>query len=496
MLAMDNQTGPELKLWHHMRATHDQVVKNARLRVDVQLPKHVQHEWDRKKIKRKEKWSNYDPDVNGGKHGVELEHWKIMHALHDKLIATAKPTTKTTLDKHVKEYQEHLHKKHIEKWSEKDNAGLSGRELKWWREQLEMYNELKNNAVSTMIGKGTHGEGDMELPKHVQDYRIYLQKQRKTKEKDRTINDGMLGGPDLEHWKIMRKIHDELIDTATKSIDVKHEKHVRHHMDYVKERNLKRWDPKHGFTAGLEGPELHHWHEMTKLHERVVSSAQPQVDCHRVKSVAELVMEKRHFEKWGTVPHTSTVGTKKKRKKKKKQKSLKDMARATDASASPKVLTEAEYNRALEIAAVVQKEIYDKELKQMESAAAATDGDGGDGGGGGGGDGDGDADVLPTWNGIRALKSSPTSPQGETSFTRRRLQAALKRAAFSAASPSARVVKGSPIMLSPPKGRHPEQRQFDFGRDSSTSVLTDTVYDHLLRPLLPEGVTTVLSFDT
>ena len=79
MIAMDNQTGPELKLWHHMRATHDQVVKNARLRVDVQLPKHVQHEWDRKKIKRKEKWSNYDPDVNGGKHGVELEHWKIMH---------------------------------------------------------------------------------------------------------------------------------------------------------------------------------------------------------------------------------------------------------------------------------------------------------------------------------------------------------------------------------------------------------------------------------
>ena len=37
-----------------MRATHDQVVKNARLRVNVQLPKHVQHEWDRKKIKRKE----------------------------------------------------------------------------------------------------------------------------------------------------------------------------------------------------------------------------------------------------------------------------------------------------------------------------------------------------------------------------------------------------------------------------------------------------------
>ena len=171
------------------------------------------------------------------------------------------------------------------------------------------------------------------------------------------------------------------------------------------------------------------------------------------------------------------------------------MARAADAPASPKVLTEAEYNRALEIAAVVQKEIYDKELKQMESAAAATTGDDG---GGGGGDGDGDADVLPTWNGIRALKStsSPTSSQGDTSFTRRRLQAALKRAAFSAASPSARVVKGSPIMLSPPKGRHPEQRQFDFGRDPSTSELTDTVYDHLLRPLLPEGVTTVLSFTT
>jgi hypothetical protein len=460
--------GPELKLWRHIKKTHDTVVDGASVRVDVNLPKHVQQEWKRKKLKNVEKWSNYDPDINGGAHGIELEHWKIMHQLHDKLIATATSTVSTNLDKHVKEYQLHLLKKHENKWKEKDNCGLSGRELKWWREQLDIYNNLKNTAVSTMISKkGSNVEGDMELPKHVRHYRQYLMTERKNKMKSRSINDGMLSGPQLEHWKIMTKIHDELINTASKTVDVQHEKHVKRHMNYVKERSLKRWDPSNGFTAGLEGPELHHWHEMTKLHERVVSAAKSQVDCHHVKSVAELVMEKRHFEKWGTVPHTSKKYIKRKKKIKKKKK-----------NESPKLLTIDEYNRALEIASVVQKEIYFDKLEKLDATADNTDGD---------------DEQLPSWNGVRALGSSQKvmndqddNDDDETSFTRRRLQNALKRAAKSTST--TRIVKGSPMMLSPPKGRNPPEREFDFGNDHSE--YKDKIIDQLLRPLI--GATTVV----
>jgi hypothetical protein len=450
--------GPELKLWHHIRETHDRVVDSAATRVDVELPKHVREERERKKEKRNEKWSNYDPDVTGGTHGVELKHWKIMHALHDKLVATAVPTVKTRLDKHVQEYQHHLKKKHTSKWSEKDNAGLSGRELKWWREQLEIYERLKKTAKSTMIGSGPHGEGDMELPKHVKDYRNYLNKQRAEKERTRTDNDGMLSGPNLEHWKIMRGIHDELISTATKTIDVTHEKHVQHHMDYVKERSKVRWNPDKGFTAGLDGPELHHWHEMTKLHERVVAAAQPQVDCHRVKSVAELVMEKRHEEKWGTKPHTAM-----KKKKKKKKNTLLQSLNSTNTT---QLLTEAEYERALEIAAVVQREIYTDRVTEEDQQNSRQE--------------------LPTWRGVRALQQS-TSPtrlssshrgvpaafateaavlyekkdivlvnEGEESYTRRRLRAALSAAnqkSTSKSTSSTNKNRLSPLMLSAPKGK-------------------------------------------
>ena len=476
--------GPELKLAQHLRKTHDRVVNGANVRIDVTHDKHVLEEWKNLKIKSQIKWDSYDPDINGGKHGVELEHWKIMHALHDELIATAKPTISTRLDKHVKEYRNHVKKKLVAKWKEKDNAGLSGRELKWWREQLEMYHRLINNSKSTMLAKNKHEVGDMELPHHVENYRSYLQKERKKKLKTRSINDGMLSGPNLEHWKIMTKIHDELISTATKTIDVKHEPLVQHHIEYVKDRNLKRWDPKKGFTAGLDGPELHHWHEMTKLHERVIGAAKSQVDCHRVKSVAELVMEQKHEKKWGTKPHTATYN-----KKKKKPKRIEIVNGVADYNPNligqvnedgTPLLTEAEYERALEIAAVIQKEIYSEnvnyksefEKKEQKKKEENEEND------------------LPTWNGVREMSEQKSSSKKKRnvplrfandaknmygnnggderndqevadgkdtggSFTRRRLEAALEAANNRAAtSPSTRrVIKGSPLMLSPPKGR-------------------------------------------
>ena len=429
--------GPELKLWKSIKKTHDQVVGDAEVRVEMELPKHVQIEWDRKKKKLDDKWRDYSPDVNGGFHGVELGHWKIMHAMHDKLVATAKPTFVTRLEKHVEEYRHHLKKKHVTKWSEPDNAGLSGRELKWWREQKEMYNNLINTATSTMLGGGAHGEGDMELPKHVMEYREYLVKERKEKERKRTTNDGMLSGPELVHWKIMTGIHDELISTAKKTIDVELEPHLLHHIEYVKNRSKQKWDPSKGFTAGLDGPELHHWHEMTKLHERVVAAATSQVDCHRVKSVAELVMEKRHEEKWGTKPHTSTVRKKKMTNgSKTKKKTKKKTTRLGETSDVPP-LTEAEYERALEIAAVIQREIYQEELVKQKKDLDA-DGSGGGGNSGAGGGGEGGEMSLPTWSNVRELKETVEDRAVKfavldetTSFTRRRLHAALEAASTS-----------------------------------------------------------------
>lgn len=344
--------GPALKSWQSVKKTHDHVIETAKVRVDLKLPRHVEEERARLRMRGYEKWKSFDPDVNGGLHGVELEHWKIMHKLHDKLVATAKPTMKISLDPHVEKYRNYLKKKHELRWSEPDNAGLEGRELKWWREQKEIYENLKASATSTL-----KREKEMELPKHVSDYREYLNKQRADRDKTRGPNDGMLSGPDLEHWRIMRKIHDELIQTAKKTVSVDHEKHVKRHMAYVVKRSKKRWDPKLGFTAGLEGPELHHWREMTKLHERVVGSAKPQVDSHHKKTVAEEAMNRQLFEKWGGLAYSADLELKKKRARL-RRKRAKERRQKRDAKRNKPLLSEAQYQKAIKIARMVHSDVY------------------------------------------------------------------------------------------------------------------------------------------
>jgi hypothetical protein len=373
--------GPELKTWQSVKETHDRVVSSAKVRVDVALPKHVEEERLRLRDRTYEKWKTYNPDVNGGMHGVELEHWKIIHKLHDKLVATAKPTTTTSLEPHVEHYRHHLQKKRAKRWSEPDNAGLEGRELKWWREQKGIFERLKGSAVSTI-----KREGEMELPKHIKHYREYLTQKRAETERTRGINDGMLSGPDLEHWRIMRKINDELIRTSKKTISVDHEKHVKRHMAYVVKRSEKRWDPKLGFTAGLQGPELHHWREMTKLHERVVGAAKPQVDCHHKKTVAEEAMERQLFEKWGGLAYSADMEMKKKRRKVRRERARARKARR-EAKRNRPLLSEAQYEKAVRIARLVHKDVYAAKAgsghgSSTASGSSSDDSDGDDSSGG------------------------------------------------------------------------------------------------------------------
>ncbi len=518
--------GPELKVWNSVRATHDRVVGTAQARVDKALPKHVQAEWDRKRARGQAKWAGFDPDVNGGCEpgSNELAHWKIMHKLHDELVATATPTVETRLAPHVAHYREHLKKKHRERWSEPDNAGLEGRELKWWREQKAIFERLKGSAASAL-----RKEGLMELPKHVRAYREYLAAARARQEATRTPNDGMLTGPQLEHWKIMRGIHDELIATATKCVDVEHEPHVVRHGEYVKARNKARFAPEKGFTAGLDGPELHHWRQMTKLHDEIMSKAESRVDCQRKKTVAEKVMARMLQEKWMGRAWTPD-GEKKKRRARRRRERRAARERAARARAGPvgrQLLTEDQYVRALEIAKMVQAGVYDH---FGEEDGGGERGAGGGGGGGGAstkqktkmnpvdreerGKGEvpegiveGDEDngseeeAVPSWGGIRnlvkgtmaddflgeipvfeeergrqrraaaAMVDSSDEEENDDneeeeeeeeeefefghdslSFTRRRLQDAIRDANRTMESPGP-ATRRSPISLSSPKGR-------------------------------------------
>ena len=67
--------GPALKSWQSVKKTHDHVISTAKLRVDVDLPKHVEEERLRLRGRLLEKWKSFDPNINGGVHGVEPMEW-------------------------------------------------------------------------------------------------------------------------------------------------------------------------------------------------------------------------------------------------------------------------------------------------------------------------------------------------------------------------------------------------------------------------------------
>ena len=112
---------------------------------------------------------------------------------------------------------------------------------------------------------------DQEIPKHVQERKIELERRRKKKYKNWRLDDGGLEGTAKLHWRIMRKLHDEIVGTAQASINMSLDKHVEAYRKYLKSKNMQKFnDPD---NAGLTGKELKHWKILLETHNKVVGNA-------------------------------------------------------------------------------------------------------------------------------------------------------------------------------------------------------------------------------
>eukprot|EP00949_MAST-11_sp_MAST-11-sp1_P003011 g3011.t1 len=262
--------GRELKTWNAVKEIHERLIANVEPRVDMSLPRHVEKERHRLAQKMDEKYAQWDVE-DGGLHGKELAHWKAMRQIHSRVVGAAKASVSMGLPEHIQRYRKHLQKQSKEKFAAgPDGAGLSGKELAWWRKQLELHDRVVGGAQASV---------DQALPAHVARNRARLKTLRHEKDRRFDVSDGMLGGPELEHWKKMRAIHDELIATARPATSAKLSKRAKELRRYYRDKLKKKQQANaEEFTAGLEGPELHHWLVMQKRHDRIVSEAEVQVD--------------------------------------------------------------------------------------------------------------------------------------------------------------------------------------------------------------------------
>jgi hypothetical protein len=317
--------GPKLLWWRKQRALHDRVVGGATARISQKLPKHVREEIEIKEEKLKKKYSNWKLE-NGGLEGSAKIHWDHMRALHERVVGNAKASVSTKLPKHVREYREYLqaqqgarnnealhakimremheniiasasnivhtelpkHVKHLRDIKRKklhdkyknfdpNDGGLEGKARLHWRIMKKQQQDLLNN-VSPKIHH--------ELPKHVKERKIELERRRKMKYANWKLEDGGLEGTAKLHWRIMRDLHDNIVGSANPSVNMKLDKHVEEYRHYLKKKSKEKFDNPD--NAGLTGKELKHWQILLETHNTVVGSAKVQTKTTLPKHVIRL----------------------------------------------------------------------------------------------------------------------------------------------------------------------------------------------------------------
>ena len=98
--------------------------------------------------------------------------WKVMRQIHNRVVGAAKATVSMVLPEHIQRYRKQLQKQSKEKFAAgPDGAGLSGKELAWWRRQLELHDRVGGAQASV----------DQALPAHVARNRARLKTLRHEK---------------------------------------------------------------------------------------------------------------------------------------------------------------------------------------------------------------------------------------------------------------------------------------------------------------------------
>ena len=179
-------SGNQLKWWKRQRELHDRVVNGAQVKIDTVHEKHVLDEWKRKKEQRVEEEKTFDVN-DGGLHGPEKMHWRIMRDRHDELIADATKTIDTTLSKHVLEYREALEKKKKGPDGVVE-CGLSGRELKNWK----LFQKVHDNIIKTATNRE-----DTKLAPHAARYREERMEKSKKRFENYDVSSGGLEGNNI-----------------------------------------------------------------------------------------------------------------------------------------------------------------------------------------------------------------------------------------------------------------------------------------------------------
>ena len=261
-------TGKARLHWRIMTKQHEELIENASPKIDQKIPKHVQERKIELERRRKKKYKNWRLD-DGGLDGTAKLHWRIMRKLHDEIVGTAQASVNMSLDKHVEAYRRYLKSKNAQKFNDPDNAGLSGKELKHWKILLETHNKVVGNAaVQTRT----------ELPAHVQRIRRLKAQKLQAKIDNRTPDDGGLIGKELAHWRVMKELHEHIVNKAVPAVDTKHQQHVVRYARHVKAKSKAKYASMTIDDALLEGPERDWWRKQREVHEGIVSRAKPSVD--------------------------------------------------------------------------------------------------------------------------------------------------------------------------------------------------------------------------
>ena len=262
-------TGKERMHWKLLKKQQYKLVANVSPKIENRLPKHVVKRGKELQRKLKAKWSNTTLD-DGGLHGKEKAHWHVMRSLHDRVVGSAVASVSIKHEKHVEAYRDHMKKKSREKWKHVDNAGLSGKELKHWKIMLESHNKVVEGAKVLVEAK---------LDPHLRRMRNLAKTKLNKKIKGRQPNDGGLEGKKLEHWKIMRGLHDEIVGTAKSAVQTQHEPHVLRYSEHVQGKSKQKYDKMTDDDGLLTGPELDWWVKQRRVHDAIVGKAKTSVDC-------------------------------------------------------------------------------------------------------------------------------------------------------------------------------------------------------------------------
>ena len=221
------------------------------------------------------------PNETGGLDGKELKNWKQYMDLHCRIIKTAKPTMKSRLPKFVEHRRKDLKKKRLAKRVGRtlNDGDLGGPKLLWWRKQRALHDRVVGGATARV---------SQELPKHVKEEIEIKEEKLKKKYANWKLENGGLVGSAKIHWDHMRELHERVVGDAKSSVSTKLPKHVREYREYLKTQQ------------GARNNETLHGKIMREMHEKVIAGAKNIVHSKLPKHVENLrdIKRKKHNDKF------------------------------------------------------------------------------------------------------------------------------------------------------------------------------------------------------